>query len=166
MDSEADPDRGSYILSKKSKGTVKRPIASAEALRHNPFAALAEAKASHATAPGSDRDTNDAAVARGAVAREEIPPLSDGAAPSSASAGPYAGKLVVQTERKGRAGKTVTRISGVAAANVESVARRMKHALGCGAIVEGDQIILLGAVADRALRWLRSEGARRVVKGN
>jgi uncharacterized repeat protein (TIGR03833 family) len=70
---------------------------------------------------------------------------------------------VVQREKKGRAGKTVTRVSGLPPEGVEEVARRMKSALGCGATLEGDDLVLLGSLVDQASRWLEREGARKVV---
>lgn len=39
----------------------------------------------------------------------------------------------------------------------------MKSALGCGATLEGDDLVLLGSLVDQASRWLEREGARNVV---
>jgi uncharacterized repeat protein (TIGR03833 family) len=72
-------------------------------------------------------------------------------------------KLVVQRERKGRAGKTVTRICGLPSGRVKDVATRLKSALGCGATVEDQDLVVLGDLADRVTDWLRKEGAPRVV---
>jgi uncharacterized repeat protein (TIGR03833 family) len=72
-------------------------------------------------------------------------------------------KLVVQRERKGRAGKTVTRVSGLAAELARDLAPRLKSALGCGATVEGEDLVLLGDLVERAADWFRAEGARQVV---
>ena len=67
---------------------------------------------------------------------------------------------------KGRSGKTVTRIAGVSPDALDSVAKRMKKALGCGAIVEGSDVVLLGSLVDRASEWLTKAGAGKIVKGN
>ncbi|MCC6877495.1 MAG: translation initiation factor [Sandaracinaceae bacterium] len=75
------------------------------------------------------------------------------------------GKLVVRHERKGRGGKTVTRIAGLPASACEAIATRMKKALGVGATIEDDDVLLLGDVVERAARWLEREGAQRVVRG-
>ncbi len=73
------------------------------------------------------------------------------------------GKLVVQREKKGRAGKTVTRIAGLPKERIDVLAKQLKSALGCGATREGDDLLLLGSLVDRAVQWLEGEGARQVV---
>ncbi len=73
------------------------------------------------------------------------------------------GKLVIQRERKGRAGKTVTRVGGLPVELLQDFAPRLKSALGCGATVESGELILLGDLVDRVAGWLESEGARLVV---
>ena len=73
------------------------------------------------------------------------------------------GKLVIECGKKGRAGKTVTRVRGLPVSRLEELAQRMKLALGCGATLEGSDLILLGSLADRAAQWLEGEGAGRVV---
>ena len=78
----------------------------------------------------------------------------------------FIGKVVVRREKKGRGGKTVTRVSGIARAHRAALADRLKKALGCGAILEGDDVVLLGSLVDRAADWLEAEGAPRVVRAN
>lgn len=73
------------------------------------------------------------------------------------------GKLVIQRERKGRAGKTVTRITGLPEERIEDLARQLKSALGCGAVIECGHLIVLGDLVDRVAGWLDQQGARRVV---
>lgn len=109
-------------------------------LRHNPFAALG---------PSVPEDAPASAPAE----PEERP-----------SGARFAAKVVVRRETKGRGGKTVTRISGIAAEHREALADRMKRALGCGATIEGDDVLLLGSLVDRAADWLAAEGAPRVVR--
>lgn len=75
-------------------------------------------------------------------------------------------KLVLQRERKGRGGKTITRLSGLDAEASEHWAKTLKKKLGCGAVVEGDDVILLGDVSERARDLLEAAGAKRVVIGN
>ena len=72
-------------------------------------------------------------------------------------------KLVVQRERKGRAGKTVTRICGIPVGFINDVATHLKSALGCGATVEDQDLVVLGDLVDRVTDWLRTEGAGRIV---
>lgn len=76
------------------------------------------------------------------------------------------GKIVLSRERKGRAGKTATRVRGLPEARLDELATRMKKALGCGATVEEGDVVLLGDVVERAAKWLREDGAPRVVEGN
>ncbi len=73
------------------------------------------------------------------------------------------GKLVIQRERKGRAGKTVTRIAGLPAERTDDLAKQLKSALGCGAVIEGGDLIVLGDLVDRVASWLEKQGARRIV---
>ena len=112
-------------------------------LTHNPFAALAGTPAA-------------------AVDEHPRPPASTES--PSEQAARFAPKVVVRRERKGRGGKTVTRIAGIAAEHREELAGRMKSALGCGAVVEGEDVVLLGALVDRAADWLEGQGAKRVVR--
>jgi translation initiation factor 1 len=71
---------------------------------------------------------------------------------------------VVRRETKGRGGKTITRIAGVSAMQREELLQSMKRALGCGGVVEGEDLVLLGSLVDRAADWLEEIGARRVVR--
>lgn len=77
-------------------------------------------------------------------------------------------KVVLRRERKGRGGKTATIVSGLGlrARDLETVARTMKRALGCGAHVEGDDIVLHGDLAERAQAWLAGQGVAKIVLGN
>jgi translation initiation factor 1 len=105
--------------------------------------------------------------------RDALPPAdAPSSEPQSAATEPSSeadhavhrwGKIVVGREKKGRAGKTVTRIEGLPAAELEDVAKRLKTALGCGAMVEGEALLLQGALVERARAWLEAAGARRVV---
>jgi translation initiation factor 1 len=94
----------------------------------------------------------------------------DGIAPE-VSAGDLAkvGKIVLRVQRKGRGGKTVTVLSspggGIATAMLEPLARDIRKALGCGARVEEDAVILQGDNSERAEKWLRKRGARHIVTG-
>jgi translation initiation factor 1 len=122
-----------------------------EGLTHNPFAALrskgAESSGSSEPAP---------AAKRAEPRHEEDEPRSSG--------GP---RLVVRREKKGRGGKTVTRVSGLPrATDLAGLARDMKKALGCGASVEEGDVLLQGALTDRAAAWLRKRLGAHVTIGN
>lgn len=114
-------------------------------LKHNPFAALAPT----ASMPPAKK-TGDAHV--------EVAPPSEAPSPR--------GKLVVRREKKGRKGKTVTRVQGLAPDALEDLRVRMKKKLGCGATVEDGDLVLLGNLVDRAAAFLRAEGYPEVVEGN
>jgi predicted translation initiation factor SUI1 len=78
------------------------------------------------------------------------------------------GKIVLQRERKGRGGKTVTIVSGLnlPAPRLEQLAREMRKGLGCGSTVESGTIVLQGDIVPRAQEWLRKHGAVQIVIGN
>ena len=89
-------------------------------------------------------------------------PVDDDGPPDAQS------RVVVRRENKGRGGKTVTRINGIALAApaLDALAREIKRALGCGAVVDGDDVVVQGAQAERAANWLRANGHRDVIIGN
>ena len=78
------------------------------------------------------------------------------------------GKLVVRRERKGHGGKTATIVAGIGlpARDLERLARALRHALGCGASVDGDRLVVQGDQAPRVQAWLVAQGARRIALGN
>ncbi len=110
------------------------------ALTHSPFAALAGV----AAPPGPAAPAAPAERAR--------------------ESGRFPHKLVVRREKKGRGGKTVTRVQGLPAAERDAILARLKKALGCGGTLEGDDVVLLGALVDRAADWLAAEGATRIAR--
>ena len=130
----------------------KRRIAtdSSTALENNPLAGLG---ALMGTVP-------DAEVVEAEPAREPADPRSGDAIVS--------GKLLVRREKKGRGGKTVTVIEGLAAGlpELEDLARQMKKDFGCGAHVEGPNVVLQAAQPERARTWLLERGAKKVIVGN
>jgi translation initiation factor 1 (eIF-1/SUI1) len=130
------------MAKRKQGGAGSAP---ARELTHNPFAGLA-----------------------GAGSPPPCPPMPAAvpAMPAAPAPPKFKGKLVVRRELKGRGGKTVTRISGLPAAQREALATQMKKKLGCGAVIEGDDVVLLGDLLERAADWLTERGAPRVIKGN
>ncbi|MGE0790922.1 MAG: translation initiation factor [Sandaracinaceae bacterium] len=133
---------------------AKKPVATTPgpALTHNPFAALSGA----ALPPGP---TTPGPTAPGPTTVAASPDEDPREAPAGSR------KIVVRHERKGRGGKTVTRISGLEAGELSSFTTRMKKALGCGATIEGDELVLLGDLVDRAAGWLETQHLGRVVRG-
>lgn len=126
-----------------------------------------------ASAAASDSAPFNAAFAGLAGLRDQLPSVegAPAAAPDLAPADSASEvwmrrKLVVRKEKKGRGGKTITRIDGLEVEDLGAWAKRMAKALGCGATVEEDSILLQGQQTDRAADWLKSQGARQVVIGN
>jgi translation initiation factor 1 len=113
----------------------------------------------------------DALAKHGVPVRQTPPP----AAPTSAPASPpptgdlaRCAKIVLRRERKGRGGKTATVVAGLGlpARALDALARELRHALGCGATVAGDTIVVQGDLVPRIHPWLASRGARKIVVGN
>jgi translation initiation factor 1 len=77
-------------------------------------------------------------------------------------------KIVVRREKKGRGGKVATVVEGIKRppSALERIARDLKRALGCGASIEGDTIVVQGDMAARIEPWLLARGAKKVVVGN
>ena len=50
-------------------------------------------------------------------------------------------------------------------AHLDELSFQMKQALGCGATLEGTDLLLLGSLERPAAQWLRGAGARQVVMG-
>ncbi|MBX3272289.1 MAG: translation initiation factor [Sandaracinaceae bacterium] len=117
-------------------------------------------------APPKELTQSPFAALAGALAEAPPGPAPPSPAPRAAEPARFEPRVVVRREKKGRGGKTITRISGVAAPARADVAAALKRALGCGATIEDDDVVLLGALVDRAADWLEAEGARRVVRAN
>lgn len=120
-------------------------------LTHNPFAALAGTPAAASPEEAAPDEHRCPSMGTGAQERAPVPIA-------------FAPKVVVRREKKGRGGKTVTRIAGIGVEHRDELARRMKSALGCGAVVEGEDVVLLGSLVERAAEWLEGQGAKRVVR--
>ena len=105
----------------------------------------------------------DVPDAEGPAAAAELEPE-----PPPGDASPFAGKLVVRREKKGRGGKAATVIEGLRAdtPELETLARRMRKDLGIGSHVEHRNVVLQGAQTDRVRAWLLDHGATKVVVGN
>lgn len=88
---------------------------------------------------------------------------ADGPAAAEADSGTPAKlpRLSIFYEKKGRAGKPATIITGFDAMSdpdVADVARRLKQRLGCGGSSRGGEILLQGDRREQARELLRREG--------
>ena len=78
------------------------------------------------------------------------------------------GKITLRRERKGHGGRTVTVVAGLRldARRLERIARALRRALGAGATVDGDLVVVQGDLMARIQPWLAAHGAKRIVAGN
>lgn len=78
----------------------------------------------------------------------------------------FPARVVLRRERKGRGGRTVTRVQGLGwdDAALAELARTMARALGCGVGVEDGDVVLQGDLVKRAEAWLLAQGVDRVVR--
>jgi translation initiation factor 1 len=100
---------------------------------------------------------------RGQLPRALVKPAAEPPTPPNA----LAGKIVVSKSRKGRGGRTVTIVAGIRGDDVarDTLCRELKKALGCGASIEGDKLIVSGDISDRIAEWLEKRGAKKVIRG-
>jgi translation initiation factor 1 len=138
------------------------PLAQPEGLTHNPFA-----KAFGRSVPSAPPASSDG-VARERHARVNVPQSKLArSAPSPPTAS--GANVVVQVERKGHGGKTVTRVRGLAPGQVgdlDEAARELRRALGAGARAEDGELVVQGEHVERVERWLGEHGVQNVVRGN
>jgi translation initiation factor 1 len=108
--------------------------------------------------------------------KEGVPVMDPSPPPARTPAAPAvepldfggATKLVLRREKKGRGGKTATVIEGLKLppSALERLARDVKRALGCGATIDGNTIVVQGDMSDRLAPWLTARGAKKVIVGN
>jgi translation initiation factor 1 len=98
--------------------------------------------------------------ALGALNEIEVPaaPAETPAEATSAPASKKREKLSIFMEKKGRAGKVATIITGFTGSDeeVEEVARTLKKRIGVGGSARGGEILLQGDWRDKAAEVLRS----------
>ena len=83
------------------------------------------------------------------------------AAPTGAATLPPAQQqLRVTLDKKSRAGKQVTLITGFvgAASDLEALAKRLKAHCGCGGSAKVGQVLVQGDVRAKATAWLTTQG--------
>ena len=128
-------------MAKRKKDRGKVPVdGSTTAPANNPFAALlAGRSAPEDAAPAQDHIEEKPA---------ELPR-----------------KLRLRRERKDRGGKTVTVIEGLGALDderLEALAKQVRKALGVGASVDGDAVVVQGDIGDRVEAFLLKSGVQKV----
>ena len=112
-----------------------------------------------------------------AALRDKLGPLPPGPAVSPASARGsekttkekrYSGRVTVRRERSGRGGKAVTLAEGPGLSGhpLEKLAKELARALGTGARVESNALVVQGDQPDRVVAWLSEHGFVDVQRGN
>jgi translation initiation factor 1 len=100
------------------------------------------------------------------VAPEEPAPAASPPPPSdrSSTAGQAIPRAVVRIERTGRGGKEVTVVErlGLPPIERERWLKALKATLGCGGVVEGDDLVLQGDHRERLPTILAARGVKKV----
>ena len=77
-------------------------------------------------------------------------------------------RWIVRISKKGRGGREATLLSARGLPEKEdlsSLARRIRKQMGCGASLEGPDVLVQGDQRERLERWLIKHGARKVTQG-
>ncbi len=71
------------------------------------------------------------------------------------------GRYSLQKQTAGRGGKVVTLVifPNESGTDLEALAKEMRNALGCGAHVETNSVVLQGDIAGRAKEWLERKNS-------
>lgn len=116
-----------------------------------------------------ERATNPFAKLRDVLGPLPPGPSREPAAKPGAAGFPHsAERLTVRFERAGHGGKTATRIAGPAlrGGQLAPLAKELARALGTGARVEGDELLVQGDQCARLVEWLSQRGFGDVRRGN
>lgn len=101
--------------------------------------------------------------------REKLPAGPREPAPiqaEQAASAEFSEKVIVSRSKKGRGGKTVTLVAGVRPNAREPLAADLRKALGCGATVDGDEVVVQGDQVPRVRAFLEARGAKKIVIGS
>ena len=140
-------------MSKKNRKKDRIDTSADEGLQHNPFAKLLQDKERSQLPEGPSLEASMAS----SEAQEERK-LADRLAALR--------KVVLRRQRKGRGGRTVTLVEGLdgfSEEHLEELASEMRKALGTGATLEGENVVLQGDLRERAKLWLEERGVKKIV---
>lgn len=96
---------------------------------------------------------------------DEVTDVNDGSAPAGDAMQQQGGtQLDILLERKGRAGKQATIVTGFSCdeASLKQVASQIKRALGVGGSARGGEILIQGDFRQRVLDELKNMGFKKV----
>lgn len=73
-------------------------------------------------------------------------------------------KITIRLDKKQRAGKVVTLITGFDADHkkIELIGKELKRYCGTGGTVEYDEILIQGDIREKAQQWLRKNGYKNI----
>ncbi len=76
-------------------------------------------------------------------------------------------KLKIQLDKKSRAGKQVTLISGFVGneGDLEALSKKLKNLCGCGGSAKDGEIMVQGDVREKVLSWLLAQNYKAVKSG-
>jgi translation initiation factor 1 (eIF-1/SUI1) len=77
-------------------------------------------------------------------------------------------RWIVRISKKGRGGRAATLLSArglPAEEDLSSLVRRIRKQMGCGASLEGPDVLVQGDQRERLELWLIKQGARKVTQG-
>lgn len=104
--------------------------------------------------------------------RESMPDPPKAAEPATPAAAPAPGRraiprAVVRMERSGRGGKEVTVIEHLALSpkEREEWLKALKAGMGCGGVVEGNNLVLQGDQRARLPKLLEARGVKKITLG-
>ena len=124
-----------------------------------------------ATTPGFGGTFGELLAARGLAPPPSATSAPAVPAPTAPPSDPLAAlsglaRVVLRREKQGRGGKTVTVVEGLAEPLADACLKPLKTALGCGATLEDDWVVLQGDQVARAAAFFEGKGVRKVVRGN